>query len=82
MSRRSNNEIPAKKVKPPQRLVVMNPSKGLNNLVSPSLIDNKEFSDMQNMEYDEGGVIRKRAGYVAVGNILAAARGLGTFSTE
>lgn len=82
MSRRSNNEIPAKKVKPPQRLVVMNPSKGLNNLVSPSLIDNKEFSDMQNMEYDEGGVIRKRAGYVAAGNSLAAARGLGTFSTE
>jgi len=82
MSRRSNNEIPAKKVKPPQRLVVMNPSKGLNNLVSPSLIDNKEFSDMQNMEYDEGGVIRKRAGYVAAGNALTAARGLGTFSTE
>jgi len=82
MSRRSNTDIPAKKVKPPQRLVVMNPSKGLNNLVSPSLIDNKEFSDMQNMEYDEGGVIRKRAGYVAAGNSLTAARGLGTFSTE
>ncbi len=82
MSRRSHNEIPAKKVKPPQRLVVMNPSKGLNNLVSPSLIDNKEFSDMQNMEYDEGGVIRKRAGYAAAGNALTAARGLGVFSTE
>jgi hypothetical protein len=82
MSRRSTTDIPAKKVKPPQRLVVMNPSKGLNNLVSPSLIDNKEFSDMQNMEYDEGGVIRKRAGYVAAGNALTAARGLGTFSTE
>lgn len=82
MSRRSTNEIPAKKVKPPQRLVVMNPSKGLNNLVSPSLIDNKEWSDMQNMEYDEGGVIRKRAGYVTAGNTLTAARGLGIFSTE
>ncbi len=82
MSRRSNTDIPSKKVKPPQRLAVMNPSKGLNNLVSPSLIDNKEFSDMQNMEYDEGGVIRKRAGYVAAGNALTAARGLGTFSTE
>ena len=82
MSRRSNTDIPAKKVKPPQRLVVMNPSKGLNNLVSPSLIDNKEFSDMQNMEYDEGGVIRKRAGYLAVGNTLTSAKGLGVFSTE
>ena len=82
MSRRSNTDIPAKKVKPPQRLVVMNPSKGLNNLVSPSLIDNKEFSDLQNVEYDEGGVIRKRAGYIAVGNALTAARGLGIYSTE
>lgn len=82
MSRRTNQDIPAKKVKPPQRLVVMNPSKGLNNLVSPSLIDNKEFSDMQNMEYDEGGVIRKRAGYVTAGDALAAARGLGVYSTE
>lgn len=82
MSRRNNEDIPSKKVKPPQRLVVLNPSKGLNNLVSPSLIDNKEFSDMQNMEYDEGGVIRKRAGYVTSGDALTAARGLGVYSTE
>jgi len=82
MSRKTNGDIPAKKVKPPQRLVVMNPSKGLNTLVSPSLIDDKEFSDMQNMEYDEGGVIRKRAGYVTAGNVLTNARGLGVFSTE
>lgn len=82
MSRRSNGDIPSKRVKPPQRLVIMNPSKGLNTLVSPSLIDDKEFSDMQNMEYDEGGVIRKRAGYVTAGNSLTAARGLGVYSTE
>lgn len=82
MSRRDNKSLPSKKVSPPKRLVIMNPSKGLNNLVSPSLIDNKEFSDMQNMEYDEGGVIRKRAGYVTAGNSLTAARGLGVYSTE
>ena len=82
MSRRSDSDIPSKKVKPPQRLVVMNPAKGLNTLVSPSLIDDKEFSDMQNMEYDEGGVIRKRAGYVTAGDTLTAARGLGVYSTE
>lgn len=82
MSRKSNQDLPSKKVKPPQRLVVMNPSKGLNNLVSPSLIDNKEFSDLQNVEYDEGGVIRKRAGYITAGNTLTAARGLGVYSTE
>lgn len=82
MSRRGNQDIPAKKVKPPQRLVVMNPSKGLNNLVSPSLIDNKEFSDLLNIEYDEGGVLRKRAGYVTAGDTLSAARGLGVYATE
>lgn len=82
MTKLGDTQIPKKTVKAPQRLVIMNPSKGLNNLVSPSLIDNKEFSDMQNMEYAEGGVIRKRAGYVTAGNTLTAARGLGTYSTE
>lgn len=82
MSRKDNKDLPAKKVKPPQRLVVLNPSKGLNNLVSPSLIDNKEFSDLQNIEYDEGGVLRKRAGYVTAGNSLTAAKGLGVYTTE
>jgi hypothetical protein len=82
MSRKDNEDIPAKKVDPPKRLVVMNPSKGLNNLVSPSLIDNKEFSDLQNVEYDEGGVIRKRFGYVTAGDALTAARGLGVYTTE
>lgn len=82
MSKRSSASIPRKKVVPPKRLVVMNPSKGLNNLVSPSLIDNKEFSDLQNVEYDEGGVIRKRSGYITVGNALTAARGLGAYTTE
>lgn len=82
MTKLGDAKIPAKKVKPPSRLVVMNPSKGLNNLVSPSLIDNREFSDLMNVEYDEGGVIRKRAGYTTAGNALTAARGLGTYSTE
>lgn len=79
---RRQDDLPAKKVKPPQRLVVMNPSKGLNNLVSPSLIDNKEFADIMNCEYDEGGVIRKRAGYVSFGDTLTAAKGLGFYTTE
>ena len=82
MSRRTQQKLPNKKVKPPQRKVVMNPSKGKNNLVSPSLIDDREFSDLQNVEYDEGGVVRKRFGYSKVGNALTAARGLGTYKTE
>lgn len=82
MSRRNNQELPAKKVRPPVRIVVMNPSKGLNNLVSPSLIDNKEWADLMNVEYDEGGVIRKRSGYATVGDELTAAKGLGTYITS
>lgn len=74
--------LPKKTVKPPSRLVVMNPSKGLNNLVSPSLIDNREFSDLMNVEYDEGGVVRKRSGYEAIGPVLLNARGLGVYETE
>lgn len=70
---------PKKKI---SRVLAMNLNKGLNNLVSSSLIDNKELSDIRNMEYDEGGVLRKRAGYVAVGTALTAAKGLGVFRTE
>lgn len=82
MSTRTARKIPAKKSKPPLRLVVMNPNKGLNNLVSPSLIDNREFSDLMNVEYDEGGVVRKRYGYTTVGNGLTSAKGLGFYLTE
>jgi len=82
MSVKSAQKIPSKKVRPPDRLVVMNPSKGLNNLVSATLIDNKEWSDIMNMEYDEGGVLRKRSGYAKVGDALSAARGLGFYTTD
>lgn len=75
-------KIPGKKTNPPKRLIVMNPNKGLNNLVSPSLIDNKEFSDLMNVEYDEGGVIRKRYGYTTIADTLTAAKGLGFYYTE
>lgn len=70
---------PKKKI---SRVLAMNLNKGLNNLVSSSLIDNKELSDIRNMEYDEGGVLRKRNGYVSVGTALTAAKGLGVFKTE
>lgn len=82
MSKKNVGDLPKKKVLPPNRLVVMNPNKGLNNLVSPSLIDNHEFSDLMNVEYDEGGVIRKRYGYTTVGDALTASKGLGFYYTE
>lgn len=79
---RRNAALPRKRARKISRLVVVNPSKGLNNLVSPLLIDNREMSDMLNMEFDEGGVLRKRAGYSAVGAALTGAKGLGAFVTE
>jgi hypothetical protein len=71
-----------RKKKTISRVLAMNLSKGLNNLVSSSLIDNREFSEMLNIEYDEGGVARKRAGYTTVGTALTAAKGLGNLKTE
>lgn len=74
--------LPRKKSRNISRLVVMNPSKGLNNVGSPLLIDNREFSDLLNMEYDETGVVRKRSGFTTVGGTLTAAKGLGSLVTE
>jgi hypothetical protein len=82
MSVAKQGKIPTKRVHPPQRKVILNPSKGLNNLVSPTLIDDKEWSDIMNCELDEGGVLRKRSGYVPIGSGLTAARGLGVYRTE
>jgi hypothetical protein len=74
--------ITKKKTIPITRVLAINMSKGLNKLVSPTQIDNLAISDGLNNEFDEGGVIRKRAGFVAVGNALSAAKGLGNFTTE
>lgn len=80
MARSQVKQLPSKKVSPPKRLVVMNPSKGLNNLGSSTLIDDKEWADLMNIEYDEGGVLRKRSGYVTAGDALTAAHGLGIYT--
>lgn len=81
MSNRQNVDLRPKKAKSPSRLVVLNPSKGLNTLVSPLLIDDKEFSASLNIQYDEGGVARTRDGISKVGGVLSNAKGLGVFVT-
>lgn len=82
MSSRKVTTLPARKPRQVSRLVRTNPSKGINNLSSPALIDDREFSDAQNIEYDETGVAKKRGGYEQVLSSLTAAKGLGTFTTE
>lgn len=74
--------ITKKKSIPITRVLAINMSKGINKQVSPTQIDNLEISDGMNLEFDEGGVIRKRAGMVAVGNALSNAKGLANFTTE
>mgnify|MGYP001560333163 CR=1 FL=1 len=39
-------------------------SLGLNNKISPLLLDAKELQDIQNFNYDEKGSLKKRKGYV------------------
>jgi len=82
MSTRKTRSIPPRKVKPISRELITNPNKGLNNLGTPSLIDNREWSDLLNIEFDEGGVARKRMGYTTYGSTLTAAKGLGVLKTE
>lgn len=82
MSTRKQATIPGRKIRAISREAVMNPNKGLNNLGSPNLIDNREWADLLNIEFDEGGVARKRMGFTSFANSLTNARGLGSFITE
>lgn len=73
--------IPARKrVARSPRLKVVNPGKGLNVQVSDNLIDNREASDLQNIQFTEAGSISKRFGYTQLGdNLSNAPFGLGTY---
>ncbi len=82
MSTRKVRNLPARKTRDIRREVVTNAAKGLNNLGSPNLIDDKEWADLQNIEFDENGVARKRMGYKTYATGLTAAVGLGALKTE
>ena len=81
MSTRKVRSLPARKTRAISREVITNPNKGLNNLGSASLIDNREWADLLNIEFDEGGVARKRMGYDTYGNTLTGAKGIGILKT-
>lgn len=60
---------------------VMNPGKGLNNLISENLIDDHEASDLLNIQFVEAGGISKRNGHTVVGTGLSnSPRGLAFFN--
>lgn len=59
---------------------VINPGKGLNNLISDTLIDDKEMSDLENIQFVESGAPSKAPGYEQVGDTLSNnPRGLGFY---
>lgn len=50
---------------------VINPGKGLNNLISDSLINDQEASALENIQFVESGAPSKAPGYEQVGNDLS-----------
>ena len=76
-------KIPARKspAKLPE-ITVKNPGKGLNNLVSDTLIQDTEASDLNNIMFVESGCINKSYGIQSVGTGLSNnPKGLGVFYT-
>lgn len=75
--------IPRKKT--PQSIPeirVLNPGKGLNNLVSDSLIKDAESSDLNNVQFVESGCVSKAYGFTALGTgITNNPKGLASFYT-
>lgn len=63
---------------------VVNPARGLNLLVADVLANDKEATaGTKNVEYAEGGVVRKRPGYTATGTGLSnPSDGLGIFTSD
>jgi hypothetical protein len=60
---------------------VINPGKGLNTLISDNLIDDREASDLENIQFVEAGSPTKASGFSRVGNILDnKPRGLGFYN--
>jgi hypothetical protein len=59
---RQSSRLPAKRGgrTPYAELNVLNPGKGLNNLISDNLIDDKESSSLENIMFVESGAPAKR----------------------
>lgn len=63
-------------------LIVLNPGRGLNSLISDNLIDDKEASSLENIMFVESGAPAKAYGYteVGAGTLTNNPRGLAYFS--
>lgn len=82
MSTRKIDRIPGRRTNKISRQAIFNLSKGLNNYGAPSLIKDTEWADLQNIQFDESGVVRKRYGFATYCDTLTAGNGLGSFKDE
>lgn len=69
---------------PFQEIRVINPSRGLNLLIADILSNDKESTQgSKNIEYVEGGAVRKRMGYEVAGTgLVNAPKGLSQYMSE
>jgi hypothetical protein len=65
---------------PYQQMLITNPSKGLNNLISNNLIDDLESPSLMNVQYVEAGAPGKTDGYSLALTTATLPRGLGYFN--
>ena len=61
-------------------MLITNPSKGLNNLISNNLIDDLESPSLMNIQYVRGGTPGKADGYTLALTTATLPRGLGYFN--
>ena len=64
----------------PQQMLVLNPGKGLNNLISNNLIDDAESASLMNVSFVESGCPSKAPGYTLQATTTNNPRGLGFFN--
>jgi hypothetical protein len=77
--------IPPRRGKRPvwPTLTIVNPGKGLNNVISDEYIKNEESSSLDNIQFVEAGNPAKRPGHTAVGTgLVNNPRGLASFYTN
>lgn len=71
---------PTKNNDPYQQLLVMNPSKGWNTLISNNLIDDKESPALTNIKFVEAGSPQKADGYSLTLTTTNNPRGMGYYN--
>lgn len=68
--------------RPYAKVSVLNPGKGLNTLISDNLIDDREASSLDNIQFVESGAPAKAYGFTSVATGTTQLRGLGYYNDQ